>query len=378
MTKSTKRLALFGAVAAVCVSLQAETNAPATTNSAAAAGDKKDTQLFADPVVAKGKGFEIKRSQLEDVIISVKANAAAQGQPISDDQRPLMEYELVHEMIFKEILLSKATAEDKDKAKAETEKYLDTIKKRFPTEEAFLSRVKATGMTLEQFTAKQTEQAVCNAVLDREVKSKIVISDEALKKYYDENPNDFTHDEKVRASHVLISTLDKETGEPLPADKKKEKEKLAQEIKARAEKGEDFAKLVKDYSEDPGSKDKGGEYTFGRGEMVKEFEAAAFSLKTNQVSDIVETRYGFHIIKLNEKIAKGTDPLADVTPQLREFLVGKEIRKQVPDYRLKAEKEAEVQVIGIKEPPKQEAPVIVDPASASTNAPAATNTPAAK
>ena len=70
----------------------------------------------------------------------------------------------------------------------------------------------------------------------------------------------------------------------------------------RARAGEDFAKLAKEYSEDPGSKDKGGEYKFPRGQMVPEFEAAAFSLGTNQVSDIVTTRFGYHIIKLSEKI----------------------------------------------------------------------------
>ena len=70
----------------------------------------------------------------------------------------------------------------------------------------------------------------------------------------------------------------------------------------RARAGEDFAKLAKEYSEDPGSKDKGGEYKFPRGQMVPEFEAAAFSLKTNQVSDIVTTSFGYHIIKLSEKI----------------------------------------------------------------------------
>jgi parvulin-like peptidyl-prolyl isomerase len=377
MTKKTQCRALLGALAAVCLTVNAETNTPASTNTTAAPVDKKDAPAMDDPVVAKGKGFQIKRSQLEDVIISVKANAAAQGQPISDDQRPLMEYELVHELVFKEILLTKATAEDKAKAKTDTDKYLEGLRKRFPSEEAFQTRVKALGLTLEQFVTRQNEQAICNAVLDREVKSKITISDDDLKKYYDENPTEFWHAEKVRASHVLVSTMDKESGEPLSEDKKKEKEKLAKDIKARAEKGEDFAKLAKEFSDDPGSKDKGGEYTFGRGEMVKEFEAAAFSLKTNQVSDIVETRYGYHIIKLNEKIAEGKDPIAEVTPQLREFLVGREIRKRVPSYREQAEKDAQVEIIGIKEPPKETLPTN-DAAPAKTNAPAGTNAPATK
>ena len=87
---------------------------------------------------------------------------------------------------------------------------------------------------------------------------------------------------------------DQTTGAELPEDQKKAKRKLADDLLKRARAGEDFAKLAKEYSEDPGSKEKGGEYPpFPRGQMVPEFEAAAFSLNTNQVSDVVTTSYGY-------------------------------------------------------------------------------------
>src|SRR4029077_13997828 len=121
------------------------------------------------------------------------------------------------------------------------------------------------------------------------------------KKFYDENPAKFEQPETVRASHILLSTKDSSTNTELTDDKKAAKKKQAEDLVKRARAGEDFAKLAKEFSDDPGSKDKGGEYTFPRGQMVPEFEAAAFAMKTNQISDVVTTQFGYHIIKLIDK-----------------------------------------------------------------------------
>jgi parvulin-like peptidyl-prolyl isomerase len=131
----------------------------------------------------------------------------------------------------------------------------------------------------------------------------------------------------------------------LPPEKKKEKEKLARDIKARADKGEDFSKLVREYSEDPGSKDKGGEYKFPRNRMVPEFEAAAFSLKTNQISDIVETRYGYHIIKGLEKYPATHQQFAEVKAKIKDYLVAKEAEKTLPAYLEKIKADAGVKFL---------------------------------
>lgn len=114
--------------------------------------------------------------------------------------------------------------------------------------------------------------------------------------------------DRVRARHILISTLD-ENNQPLAEDKKAEAKKKAEDILAKAKAGEDFAQLAKTYTEDPGSKDNGGEYIFGYGQMVPEFEKTAFELNPGQISDLVETTYGYHIIKLEEKIASTTEDI---------------------------------------------------------------------
>ena len=103
--------------------------------------------------------------------------------------------------------------------------------------------------------------------------------------------------EKITAKHILFTTLDQQTYQPLPDEKKAEVKKKAQETLDKIKNGEDFDKLMNELSEDPGLKQYPNGYTFGKGEMVEGFEKAAFALKDNEVSDLVETDYGIHIIK---------------------------------------------------------------------------------
>lgn len=107
--------------------------------------------------------------------------------------------------------------------------------------------------------------------------------------------------EEVTAKHVLISIKD-ESGSDLPEDKVNEKKALAEEVLQKALAGEDIAKLAKEYSDDPGSKDTGGEYTFKKGQMVPEFEEASFKGEVGKVyPEIVKTTFGFHVIKVEKR-----------------------------------------------------------------------------
>jgi peptidyl-prolyl cis-trans isomerase C len=310
----------------------------------ATAGDTNGP-AFADPIVATGKGFAIKRSQVDEAFLNYIVTSAATGGAIPDQDRPMIRSNLLQHLIINQILLQKATADEK----LETQKMVDDAiadaRKRAPSPEAFDAQIKATGMSLEQVRNRAVEEQLCRRVLINETTNGIVVSDQDIKKFYDDNPKSFEMPERVRAAHILISTLDPLTRQPLPPDQKKEKKKLAEEIKARADKGEDFGALVKKYSDDPGSKDKGGEYTFPRGKMVPEFEAAAFSLKVNQISDLVETQFGYHIIKLLEKLPPSKEELAKASPDIRDHLVKERAEKALPSYLDRIQSDANVKIL---------------------------------
>jgi peptidyl-prolyl cis-trans isomerase C len=314
---------------------QAQTNAPAT----------KPAALFADTVVAKGKGFEIKRSQLDEAVISFKANLAARGQNVPPEHAAMLEQQMLDQLIRLQLILGHATDADRTAGKALAAKRLENIKTRAGSEENLGRQLKSVGMSLEDLSKKIGEEAVAETAVERELSVKV--TDDEIKKFYEENPGKFEKPEQVRASHVLLSIKDA-TGGDLPEDKKKEKRAVAEDVLKRAKSGEDFAKLAKEYSEDPGSKEKGGEYTFGRGAMVPEFESAAFSLKTNQVSDIVTTQFGYHIIKLSEKIPAKKVELAEASDDIKDFLKQTALQKQLPAYLEKLKSEAKVEILDEK------------------------------
>jgi len=337
------------------------------TNTAAAKSEAKPKALAEDQVVAKGKGVEIKRSRLDDEVAAIRSGAEARGQAIPAEQLMMLEQQILDRIIQIQLLAAKATPQDKATAKENTTKRFETIKTRAGSDEALDRQLKSVGMTRETLQAKMLEEAIAETVLERELK--INITDEQVKKFYDENPSKFEQSETVRASHILLMTKDMTTGEELSAEKKAAKKKEAEGLVKRARAGEDFAKLAKEYSEDPGSKDKGGEYTFPRGQMVPEFEASAFSLKTNEVSDVVTTQFGYHIIKLSEKIPAKKIELAKVSPDIKDYLKQQAAQKEMPAYMERIKKEAGVEILDEKLKVKDN-PLDIPPATDPADEPA--------
>jgi len=322
-------------------------DAPAATNAAAAAKPSvKTSDLFGSKVVAKGKNVEVTRGQVDDEIIRLKGQAAARGQSVPPEQLALMERQILERIILMQLMQAKATDADKAAGKVLAEKQLEETKTRLGSEEALNRQLKLMGATREEVLAKLTEGVTAEAVLKRELK--INVTDADAKKFYDENPARFEEPEMVRASHILLATLDQKTNAELPDEQKAAKRKQMEGLLKRARGGEDFAKLAKEYSEDPGSRDKGGEYKFARGRMVPEFEAAAFSLNTNQISDIVTTHFVYHIIKLNEKIPARKVEYDKAASDIKEGLTQQELQKQLPEFAAKLKKEAGVEILDEK------------------------------
>ncbi|HWH72317.1 MAG TPA: peptidylprolyl isomerase, partial [Candidatus Sulfotelmatobacter sp.] len=258
LTKPCVLLAMAGALSTGPV--LAET---AAGTNAAAKPAAKATDLFADSVVAKGKGVQVNRSQLDEAVISIKSSVAARGQSLPPEQLKMMEQQVLDRLIQIQLLAAKANDADKAKGNAVWTNTLERLKTRAGNDETLNRQLKAVGMTQDELRTKLTEEATAQAALEREMK--ITVSDDEVKKFYDENPSKFEQPEMIRASHILLSTRDMESGKELSAEQKAAKKKKAEELLARARKGEDFAKLAKEFSEDPGSKDNGGEYKFPRG-----------------------------------------------------------------------------------------------------------------
>ena len=156
-----------------------------------------------------------------------------------------------------------------------------------------------------------------------QLRSTIQISDDVLRQQYQSNIQQYEVPEQVHVQHILFKTVG-QTDALVEETKKK-----AEDVLKQAKKGSKFDELAKKYSEDPGSKDKGGDLGYIRkGQTVPEFEKTAFSLAPGQISDLVRTQYGFHIIKVLEKQSAHTKPFEEVKDSIRTPLLLNEADKQ--------------------------------------------------
>jgi len=343
--------AAFAAMIFGALSVQAAANPATTTAAPVAPGTNASpaatmASLFGDPVIAKGKGFEIKQSELDEVILGIKSAAAAHNETIPPDQMLTIEANMLNRLIQIQLLLKKSTDADKADGKAKADLQISNLLARAGSQEKFDLQLKSVGMTASELRSKVTQEATATATLTRELG--INITDADAKAFYTDTNHtaDFEQPEQVHVRHILLLTMDPATRGPLPDAQKAAKKKQIDDILKQIQGGADFAALATKYSEDPGSKDSGGELKpFGHGEMVPQFETAAFSMKTNTVSDVVTTDYGYHIIKLMDKTPAQTIPYATVSDKIKDFLMQQQMSKRAPVYLDDLKKGADVQIL---------------------------------
>jgi len=204
---------------------------------------------------------------------------------------------------------------------------LDAIKQRYPGEAEFKQALDSMQMT-EIEVKKHIERGLAiKEVIDREVASNIVVDEAESRTFYDNNPQFFTRPERVKASHILIK-VDPAASE---ADKKAAREKI-EGLQRQVKSGTDFADLARTKSEGPSSAQGGDLGFFQRGQMVKPFEDAAFAMEKDQLSDIVETRFGYHLIKVTEKEPEKKFSYEEVKERLAARLKQDRVEKEARTY----------------------------------------------
>ncbi len=162
-----------------------------------------------------------------------------------------------------------------------------------------------------------------------QVRQQITVPEADIEAFYKQNQMQYSTPEQIRASHILLKTEGKDE-----AAVRKQAEDVLQKVKA----GGDFAALAKQYLEDEVSNAKGGDLDyFGRGAMVPEFESAAFTMKAGDISDLVKTSFGFHIIKIVDKREAATKPLAEVRTEIEDQLKWQKAQQQAEQNAKTAE-----------------------------------------
>jgi len=333
--------ALFALPRAQAASLDAPASlaaSPQPTNAMAA--------LFVDPVIVKGKGFEIKRSELDQVVTGLKSAYAAQGQAIPPARLAQIEGKLLEQLIQIQLLLQKATVADKTNGAQKADLQISNLLVRVGSPETLNRQLKASGMTMAELRAKVAQEATAQAALTRELNA--TATDAEAKQFYDDtnHQSDFEQPETVILRHIFLMTMDPVTHMPLTTEQQQSKRKQAEDILKRARTGEDFAALVKQYSEDPSSKDSNGiALVRGNPGTPPEIDAAAFSLTNNQISDVITTSVGYDIIKLISRTPAKKVEYPAIADKIKNYLIQQKAEKKAPAYLDQLQKDLDVQIL---------------------------------
>jgi parvulin-like peptidyl-prolyl isomerase len=358
---------VFGASSTPAVADTASTGAAPAVTGTNSNPEAAMTALFGDPVIVKGKGIEIKQSQLDSVASNLKEMFAARGLAAP----PNVEGQALEALIFQQLILSKATEADKaggqqqfnvSLQKLKTNQHLTDEQLNQTLEKQLVLR----GQTRSQWEKQNIDQATIPIVLERELN--ISVTDVEAMEYYTNHPADFEQPEKVRLCDILLLTLNPTTGTPLPLDDQQAKRKKIDDLLKRVRNGENFTNLAAQYSEDPNSKDNNGEMPLiSRDQMSPELAAAAYSLTNNQVSDVIEMSFGYYIVKLLDKVPAKKLDYATVAGDLKDALKRQKITLQAPAYLQKLKQASSVEILD----PRLNAMEMAVEAAAS-NAPAMT------
>jgi peptidyl-prolyl cis-trans isomerase C len=182
-------------------------------------------------------------------------------------------------------------------------------------------------MSEERLKSQIAQRSAITALIEQEIVSKIEISDAEIQSFYDDNTQLFERPEEVRASHILIRVA-QDAGQ----EEKAEARKALAEVRTKAEAGEDFAELARAHSQCPSAQNGGDLGYFSKGKMVPAFEKAAFELEPDKVSDIVETDFGYHLIKVTDRRAAGTIGFDEVRPRIATNLRNERIQADLVEY----------------------------------------------
>ena len=264
--------------------------------------------------------------------------AYGRGMPLSGEKLSEVKKQALENIIDRELLYQESQKKGIGMDAEAVNKQYESMKSRFPSEKVFEEEIKKMNLT-PQTLKMQLERAIATQkFVEKEIVKGIQVSEKEIKDYYDKNKAHMKQPEQVRASHILIK-VDAKADE----GQKKEARKKIEMIEAKLKKGEDFSALAKEHSQCPSSNRGGDLNFFGRGQMVKPFETAAFSLKPGEVSGIVETQFGYHVIKQADRRPAMIVPYQDVKEQLERHLKQEKINKAIGEYVSQVKKGAKIE-----------------------------------
>ncbi|UCD71156.1 MAG: peptidylprolyl isomerase [Syntrophobacterales bacterium] len=306
----------------------------ALVGSHALAGEKQPPE----DRVAVVNGSVITRGDFDREMSRVQQQLSKMGEPFSDSQLSAIKNQVLENLINREFLYQESQKQGITIDEAAINEQVGKLRERFSSEAEFKSALNKANLSEGDVKSQFNRGMAIQQFIDKQFVQKITVSDKESRAYYDSHPDFFKQPEQVRACHILIK-VDSGADESRKVEARKKLEKIREKV----QKGEEFAVLAKEFSEGPSSTKGGDLGYFGRGQMVKPFEEAAFTLRPGEVSDIVETEFGYHLIKVIGRKPKTTIAYEDIKDRLDRHLKEEKVQREIILYIEKLKEKAKVE-----------------------------------
>jgi peptidyl-prolyl cis-trans isomerase C len=291
----------------------------------------KPNPLTSDPeaVVVRVNGEDITRGEIQELMNAAMAQLAGRVAPQQMQQLQGQMYAQVkNDLIVKKLLDAEVAKADIQVDDAKVTEAIEQIKGEIPEGQSFEALLAAQGVTEAELTENLRKDMATRKFLESKADGIADATEEEAKEFYDGNPDRFKKPESVTASHILIKFDEGDTDEA-KAEKKAQLEKIRADIVAGTI---TFADAASGNSDCPSKAQDGSLGTFGKGQMVPEFEVAAFTQEIDEVGDIVETQFGYHIITVSDRQEEGVVTYDEAKEQILGFLSGQKKQQAVQDY----------------------------------------------
>ena len=290
------------------------------------------------PVVARVNGETIQKWEFDDAVRRIEARA---GSAMPVEKRDELLRGVLDQLVAYHLIAQESRARKMGASDADVDARVAQIKGSFPNEDAFQKGIAAQGLTIEQVRTQARMSLEVAKFLETEVAAKVAVTDAEVDAFYKQNLDRFKQADSVHARHILIGVPQNAT-----ADVKKQARAAAQAVVGQLKRGAPFEDVAKKMSSDTGSAQNGGDLGFfPKGQMTPAFEKAAFALKPGETSGIVETPFGFHIIRVLERRDARTAPFEEVSGQIKEFLTRGQREKKLEAFVTQIKTKAKIEIL---------------------------------